>query len=329
MGWTSPLVLGCVLSGVAVLGLFAWIETHSAAPMFDLSLFRIRTYTFGVTSSSLASLARGGLMFMLIIWLQGIWLPTHGYSFESAPLWAGICLLPLTAGLLISGPASGYLSDRFDRRIFATGGMIGSAIGFALLESLPIGFGYKELAVILFFMGLTMGAFIAPNRASLMNSLPARHRGAGAGMNQTFQNSAQVLSIGIFFTLMIIGLSATLPHTLTAGLQQQGVPASAAAEVGQLPPISVLFASFLGYDPATSLIPARVLQNLPAQNAAIVHGHGFFANLITGPFRDGLHQAFTFAMVICLIGAAASWSRGTQRVTEAAATQGTQEALDT
>ena len=317
MAWTSPFVLACVAGGLALLTLFVWIETRVAAPMFELSLFRIRAYTFGVLSSFLSALARGGLMFMLIIWLQGVWLPEHGYSFESTPLWAGVLMLPLTTGFLLAGPTSGFLSDRYGQRMFATGGMIGSAVVFALLERMPLNFSYTQFAFLLFLMGLSMGAFASPNRAGVMNSLPAAHRGAGAGMNQTFQNSAQVLSIGVFFTLMIIGLSATLPHTLTAGLEAQGVAPATAAHVGQLPPISVLFAAFLGYDPATSLIGTHVISHLSAANAAAIEAHSFFARLIAGPFRDGLHQAFTFAIVICLVAAATSWSRGTRRAKEA------------
>ena len=321
MGWTSPFVLGCVAVGIALLVVFVWVETRVKAPMFELSLFRIRAYTFGVISSFLSALARGGLMFMLIIWLQGVWLPQHGYSFVSTPLWAGIFMLPLTFGFLVAGPTAGILSDRYGQRLFATGGMLVSALAFILLERLPLNFSYTEFGFLLFLMGLSMGAFASPNRAGVMNSLPAAHRGAGAGMNQTFQNSAQVLSIGIFFTLMIIGLSATLPHTLSTGLEAQGVDPATAAQVGALPPISVLFASFLGYDPATSLIGTHVLSQLPAANAAVISGHSFFPQLIAGPFRDGLHQAFTFAVIICLIAAAASWSRGKTKVEQAPAAQ--------
>ena len=321
MGWTSPFVLGCVAAGIALLAVFVWVEARVKAPMFELSLFRIRAYTFGVISSFLSALARGGLMFMLIIWLQGVWLPQHGYSFESTPLWAGIFMLPLTTGFLVAGPTAGILSDRYGQRLFATGGMLVSALAFILLERLPLNFSYAEFGFLLFLMGLSMGAFASPNRAGVMNSLPAAHRGAGAGMNQTFQNSAQVLSIGIFFTLMIIGLSATLPHTLSTGLEAQGVDPTTAAHVGSLPPISVLFASFLGYDPATSLIGTHVLSQLPAANAAVISGHSFFPKLIAGPFRDGLHQAFTFAVIICLIAAAASWSRGKTKVEQAPAAQ--------
>jgi MFS family permease len=253
-------------------------------------------------------------MFMMIIWLQGIWLPQHGYSFSATPLWAGIYMLPLTIGFLVAGPASGILSDRFGSRPFATGGMLGSALAFVLLDRLPVDFSYPALAGILLLMGLSMGAFASPNRAGVMNSLPAEHRGVGGAMNQTFQNSAQVLSIGIFFTLMIIGLAATLPATLTAGLEAHGVPAATATHVSHLPPVSVLFAAFLGYDPVRQLIGPEVLGHLSPANVAALTSHHFFPSLISAPFRDGLDKAFGFAIGACLLGALTSWSRGERHV---------------
>ncbi len=247
---------------------------------------------------------------MLIIWLQGIWLPEHGYSFTSTPLWAGIYMIPLTVGFLIAGPLSGFLSDRFGSRPFATGGMIGAAASFLFLQLLPIDFPYQLFALILFLNGLSMGAFASPNRASVMNSLPPGDRGAGGGMNATFQSSAQVLSIGIFFTLMITGLAATLSTTMTAGLEAHGVPTAVAVHVGHLPPVSILFAAFLGYNPIQSLVGAHVLSHLSVANASVLTGRQFFPELISGPFAAGLHQAFTFSLVACLIAAVASWSRG-------------------
>ena len=316
MGWTSPFVLGTIAAGLVLLVAFVAIEHRTAFPMFRLSLFRIRAYSFGVFSSFLSALARGGLMFMLIIWLQGIWLPTHGASFASTPLLAGIHMLPLTFGILIAGPLSGFLSDRYGARYFATGGMLGSALGFVLLESLPIGFSYPEFAAILLLMGISMGMFASPNRAGVMNSLPARDRGAGGGMNQTCQNSAQVLSIGIFFTLMIVGLAGTLHQTLASGLVSHGVPAHTAARVADLPPVSVLFAAFLGYNPIATLVPAHVLHGLPPASSAALTSHGYFANLIAEPFKSGLHEAFAFAIAACLVAAACSWSRGGRYVAE-------------
>ncbi len=309
-GWGSPRVLILLAGSVTSLIAFGVIESRAADPMFRLTLFRIRAFTFGTLSTFLAAVARGGLMFMLIIWLQGIWLPLHGYDFTKTPLWAGIYMLPLTVGMLISGPTSGYLSDRFGARPFATGGMVGAAISFGLLMLLPVDFSFPVFAVVLFFNGVSMGMFASPNRAAVMNSLPAGDRGAGGGMNQTFQNSAQVLSIGIFFTLLIIGLSASLPEALSGGLQAHGVPAAAAHHAGQTPPISVLFAAFLGYNPVQHLVGAETLGALPAHAHAALTGSAFFPHLIAGPFKDGLHTAFTFAIVACLVAAAASLLRG-------------------
>jgi MFS family permease len=314
MGWTSPIVIFCLASGIALLLAFALIETRVAEPMFRLPLFRIRAFTGGVLASFLAAVGRGGLMFMLIIWLQGIWLPLHGYDFLRTPLWAGIYMLPLTAGFLIAGPLSGTLTDRHGARPFATGGMIGSAVTFLLLELLPIDFPYWLFGLLLLLMGLTMGAFGSPNRAGVMNSLPAEDRGAGSGMNSTFQNSAQVLSIGIFFSLMIVGLASGLPASLYHGLVGQGVPAPAANRVAHLPPVSTLFAAFLGENPMQHLLGPSVLAHLPPGHAAVVTGRTFFPSLISGPFRQGLHAAFDSAIVACLIAAAASWTRGTRYV---------------
>ncbi|MDX6673138.1 MAG: hypothetical protein QOH11_556 [Solirubrobacteraceae bacterium] len=313
-GWASPRVFALLAGGVACLIAFAFVERRVPDPMFRLSLFRVRAFTFGTISTFLSAVARGGLMFMLIIWLQGIWLPQHGYDFTSTPLWAGIYMLPLTLGILIAGPVSGHLSDRFGARPFATGGMIGAAVSFFLLILLPIDFSYPVFAVVLLLNGLSMGVFASPNRAGVMNSLPAHARGAGGGMNQTFQNSAQVLSIGVFFSLMIIGLAAHLPQALASGLQAHGVPAATAHAAGHTPPISVLFASFLGYNPAHQLLGPHVLAQIPHHFATTITGRAFFPQLISGPFRTGLHEAFAFAIAACLLAAFASWWRGSRYV---------------
>jgi MFS family permease len=316
MGWTSARVVTELSLGAALLLTFAVIETRVANPMFRLPLFRIRAYTFGVLSSFLSAVARGGLMFMLIIWLQGIWLPEHGYSFTDTPLWAGISMLPLSIGFLLAGPASGYFSDRFGARPFATGGMLVVALSFFLLEQLPTNFSYPLFATILLINGLAMGAFAAPNRAGIMNSIPAQDRGAGGGMNATFQNSAQVLSIGIFFTLMILGLSSVLPTTMSGGLEAHGVPVAVAQHIGNLPPVSILFAAFLGYNPIQQLVGPHVLSQVSTANAATLTGKQFFPTLISGPFQAGLHEAFTFAIIACLVAALASWSRGGRYMAE-------------
>jgi MFS family permease len=310
MGWTSPFVLATLLGGVALLVLFCLIELRVEEPMFHLDLFRIRAFAAGNLAALLAAMGRGGLQFILIIWLQGIWLPEHGYNFAQTPLWAGIYLLPLIAGFLLAGPASGYLSDHFGARPFATGGMVLAAVSFLLLILLPVDFSYVWFALILLLNGIGMGLFSSPNSAGVMNAVPASQRGAGAGMLATFMNSASVLSIGIFFTLMIVGLSSGLPHTLQSGLFAHGVPAPDAARVSHLPPVATLFASFLGFNPMATLLGPHVLAGLPATQAQALTGRSFFPHLISGPFHTALVYAFIFAIVACLIAAAASVLRG-------------------
>jgi MFS family permease len=326
-GWASPTVLALLGAGVACLAGFAVIESRVESPMFHLPLFGIRAFAFGTLSTFLSAVARGGLMFMLIIWLQGIWLPQHGVDFVDTPLRAGIYMLPLTLGMLIAGPSSGYLSDRFGARPFATGGMLGAAASFLLLSLLPINFSFSVFAAVLALMGISMGLFASPNRAAVMSSLPREDRGAGGGMNQTFQNSAQVLSVGIFFTLMVLGLASSLPRTLASGLRAHGIAASTAAHVSHVPPVSVLFAAFLGYNPVERLVGSHALSAVsPANHAALV-GRSFFPHLISGPFRSGLHEAFLFAVVACLVAAAASLMRGGKyEHTEQAANSGTSDA---
>jgi MFS family permease len=309
-GWTSPGVIVLLASGVGCLGAFLAIERRIADPMFRLPLFRIRAFTFGTLSTFLSAVARGGLMFILIIWLQGIWLPQHGYSFAQTPLWAGIYILPLTVGMLFAAPLAGFLSDRSGQRFFATGGMFAAAVSFGLMMLLPINFPYVPFALVLGLTGISMGMFGPPNRAAVMNSLPRGDRGAGGGMNQTFQNSAQVVSIAVFFTLMVAGLSATLPTALTMGLQAHGVDAATAAHVAHLPPISILFAAFLGYNPIEHLVGAHALGVLPAAQHALIVGRSFLPRLLTGPFETGLHETFWFAIVTCLVAAGASLMRG-------------------
>jgi MFS family permease len=309
MGWTAPGVIAALVGGVLILGVFVLIERRVAAPMFQLDLFKIRAFTGGSVATFLAALSRGGLMFMLILWLQGIWLPLHGYGFADTPLWAGIYMLPLSAGFLVAGPVSGRLADHFGARPFATGGMIGSAIGFLLLIALPVDFTYWEFGLVIFLIGVAMGMFAAPNLTGIMNSLPPNQRGSGAGMAATFQNSASVLSIGVFFSLIIVGLSSTLPAVLYHGLASHGVPQATATQVSHLPPVGSLFASFLGYNPLGTLL-APTLPHLPHATAAYLTGHKFFPTLVSHPFATGIHTVFYFAAGCCVVAAVASWLRG-------------------
>jgi EmrB/QacA subfamily drug resistance transporter len=310
MGWGNPLVIAMLTIGIVLLAAFVWIELHVADPMFRLDLFAIRAFAAGNISSFLASMARGGLQFMLIIWLQGIWLPLHGYDYAEAPLWAGIYLLPLLLGFVLMGPMSGWLSDRFGARVFSTTGMVIQAVGFILLTMLPANFSYIWFALILFMMGFGQGMFSAPNTSSVMNSLPPDQRGAGSGMRSTFQNAASLASMGIFFSIVTAGLAVALPGALSTGLTAAGVPTAVAQHIAHLPPTSALFAAFLGYNPMGTLLPANVLHALPAAQQAHLLGKSFFPYMISPPFSLGLHEAFYLSAAICLIAALASLLRG-------------------
>jgi MFS family permease len=309
--WANPMVFGGLIGGVALLVLFCFIESRVTDPMFRLSLFRIRAFAAGNIASLLGAIARGGLQFMLVIWLAGIWLPLHGYDFKDTPLWAGIYMLPLTAGFLLAGPLSGRLSDRFGARPFATGGLLVAACCFTGLMLLPIAFPYWAFALLIFGNGVGSGLFAAPNTAAIMSSVPAHHRGAASGMRSTFQNSGMSLSIGIFFSLMIAGLASSLPKTLAPGLTAQGVPAAAANSIAHLPPVSIIFSAMLGYNPVQNLLSqAGVLHTLPARNVATLTSKQFFPHLISGPFHHGLMIVFTAAALMAVCGAAVSWMRG-------------------
>jgi MFS family permease len=317
MGWTNPLVLVGLIGGALVLLLFGVIETRVAEPMFHLNLFRIQAFSAGNAAGWLNAIARGGMQFMLIIWLQGIWLPLHGYNYVDTPLWAGIYLLPLTAGFLVAGPVSGWLSDRYGARTFATGGLLLVAATFAGLLFLPTDFSYPTFAVLIFLNGVGSGLFSAPNTTAIMNSVPAGQRGAASGMRSTFQNSGMVLSIGVFFSLMIAGLAATLPTTLTRGLQSQGVPHGVAQQIGSLPPVGSLFSAFLGYNPIGQLLKSTgTLQKLPPHNAATLTGKTFFPHLISQPFHHGLVIVFSLAIAMSIVGAFVSLLRGKRYIHE-------------
>jgi len=309
MGWTNPWVLAAMIGGVVLLIVFVWVENKVEEPLFRMSLFKIRPFAAGNVASLAMALSRGGMQFMLIIWLQGIWLPLHGYSYEQTPLWAGIYLIPLTIGFLLSAPLSGILSDRFGAKAFTIGGALVTAVTFLILAFLPVNFDYWQFALLVGINGFGTGLFVSPNRAEMMNSVPANQRGVAGGMIATFMNSASVLSIGVFFSLMVAGLSSKLPTAMFSGLTAQGVPASAAGPISHLPPIGVLFAAFLGYNPMQQLL-GPILSHLPSSHAAYLVGRQFFPNLITGPFHDGIGVAFGFAIVACVIGAAASGLTG-------------------
>lgn len=314
VGWSSPYVLGGIMLGVLLLALFVFIETRVPDPMFRLQLFKIRPFSIGAICNFLSGLARAGLQFMLIIWLQGIWLPLHGYSYADTPLWAGIYILPMLVGSIIFGPVSGILADRMGAKLLATVGLLLQVAGFLLLTLLPANFNYVTFAALLALMGLAQGLFQVPNTTALMNSVPADQRGTASGMNATTVNAAAVMSLAVFFSIVTLGLAAALPSTLSSGLIHAGLPSAIANQIAGLPPIAALFAAFLGYNPMATLIPKTALQLLPSVSQANILGKTFFPNLISSPFMLGLHAVFYLAAGLCLISAVISFLRGRRYV---------------
>lgn len=313
MAWTSPKVLSFFAIGILSLIAFIVVESRVKKPMLDLKLFRIPGFAWGNLANLSSGIARGGLQFILIVWLQGIWLPLHGYSFEETPLWSAIFMLPLTVGFLLAGPLSGYFSDRVGGVPFSVGGMVAGAISFVALMELPADFSYTAFAALLFLNGLGSGLFVAPNSTQIMNSVPAAERGQASGMRATTTNAGQVLSIGLFFSLMLVGLASSLPEAMESGLLAQHVPLAVAHQVANMPPVASLFAAFLGYNPMGELIPANILHALPAQNLAALTGNEFFPGLMAGPFKHGLVFAFSFSAILYLLAAFASWRGGIKR----------------
>jgi MFS family permease len=310
-GWGNPLVLAGLFGGIVLLIIFGLVEEKVPEPMFQMSLFRIRAFAAGNIAALLGAISRGGLQFMLVIWLAGVWLPLHGYSFTVTPLWAGIYMLPLTGGFLVAGPVSGVLSDRFGARPFATGGLVLAGVCFVGLMLIPVDFSYPVFAALIFGAGVGQGLFLSPNTAAIMSSVPADQRGSASGMRATFQNSGMSLSIGIFFSLLIAGLVNTLPKSLTAGLVGQGVPLSTASGIAHLPPVSTVFAAMLGYNPVTTLLaPTGLLTKLPSANLTVLTGNTFFPTLISGPLQHGLTVVLTAAAIMSAVGAVVSFFRG-------------------
>ncbi|MFT4042688.1 MAG: MFS transporter, partial [Gordonia sp. (in: high G+C Gram-positive bacteria)] len=318
MGWTNPVVLGVLIAGVVLLVVFVVIERRVAEPMIALELFRIRPFIAGNGAALCSSLAQGGLQFILIVWLQGIWLPLHGYDYADTPLWAGIFLLPLTLGFFVSGPLTGALSDRFGARGFATVGMVLFGSSFVGLLFLPIVFPYWAFAVLITINGIGTGMFTAPNTSSIMSSVPARYRGVASGMRSTFQNSGTALSIGVFFSLVLVGLSSSLPAAMSSGLAQEGVPAAVAGSAAQLPPVASLFSAMLGVNPIEHLLAGTgVLDQVSGAQYATLTGHTFFPDVLSGPFHDGLVVVFLVSIALSVCAASASVLRGAPiRVTD-------------
>jgi EmrB/QacA subfamily drug resistance transporter len=316
MGWGNPWVIGSLVGGASLLIAFPFIERRVPDPMFRLDLFKNRIFATGNIATFLSSMSRGGIMIMLVVLLQGIWLPLKGYSFEDAPFWAGIFMLPMTIGVAITGPLSGWLSDKHGARLLATTGMVISGISLLLFTLLPANFAYLPFAILLLVMGLGNGIFMSPNMASIMNAVPAEHRGAASGMRATIQNCGQTISQAIFFSIIIISLNATLPGALSAAVTSSGAPQLASA-FASTPASGALFAAFLGYNPIGTILhamPASLTATLSPSTLATLTGQSFFPMAIATPFMSALTEAFIFAAVMCFIAAIFSAMRGKKYV---------------
>lgn len=310
MGWGSPWVLTAIIGGLILLFIFVLIELKARAPMVDLALFRIRAFWTGSFANFMSSTARGGLQFMLIIWLQGIWLPLHGFSFESTPFWSAIYLLPLTVAFLIAGPVAGYLSDRIGARMLGTVGMGIYAASFIALIFLPVDFNYITFCALIFLNGLGTGMFTAPNQTAVMNSVPPNRRGASAGIQGLLSNSGMVLSMGLFFSLMIIGLANHLPANITSALTSNGVSPVEAAKIAALPPAAILFSTFLGYNPMGMLLVSPTASHLTPGQWTVLTSNEFFPKMVSSSFASGLTLVFGIAAIMAIAGGILSALRG-------------------
>jgi EmrB/QacA subfamily drug resistance transporter len=316
MGWGNPLVIAGMITSLILLVAFPFIESRVRDPMFRLELFKRRAFAAGNFASFLASISRGGVMLMLVILLQAIWLPLHGIRYEDTPLWAGIYMLPMTGGFILMGPLSGWLSDRYGARGFSTLGMIISAVMFLILTTFPYNFEYVSFALALFVMGLAMGMFASPNTASIMNSVTPEHRGSAAGMRSTLQNSGSTIGLSLLFTITLIALSNSLPHSLNTALASAGAP-QLASVLDQIPPTTALFAAFLGYNPMQTILselPSNITGSLTSQSRTVLTGMTWFPHAIAPAFMSSLNVAFYFNAGLALLAAAASALRGKRYV---------------
>jgi MFS family permease len=302
-GWSNPLVQLGIFGGIALLALFVFVESRTKDPMFHLQLFRIKAFAYGNASLFLSGMARGGLQFMLIIWLQGIWLPLHGVSFSNTPLEAGIDMLPLVLGFLVSGPVSGFLSDRYGPRRFTTLGMLINFCGFLALASMPANFSFLPFAVTLLLLGIGQGMFTSPNTAFVMSSVPPEYRGISSGMRATLLNVSFMFSLAVFFSLLILGVSSTLQSSLYNGLIAQNVSSATALQISKLPASSALFAALLGYNPIKSLLNQSVISSLDPANSKVVLGASFFPSLISDSFMQGMQIVMYMGAFMALLAA--------------------------
>ncbi len=315
MGWNNPMVILMFIFGVIFLALFVYIERKVKFPLFNLNLFKVRAFAYGNIAGFLSSLGRGAVMFLVVIWLQGIYLPLHGFSYEQTPLWAGIYMIPMMVGFVALGPIGGMLTDKYGARLFATLGMIIIAISLYLLTLLPYNFNVWEFELILFMNGVGSGLFASPNTTAIMNSLPPESRGVGSGMRTTLNNIGSTISMALFFSIAITVFSQNLPPILYHEAINLGFSQTLASMISQISPSGILFAAFMGINPISSM-PQGILNSLPESTRKLIGSNSFIPNIIGSSFMQGLRESLIIAVILTLIGALLSALRGKKYIHE-------------
>jgi MFS family permease len=312
MGWGNPLVIGCLAVGLGLLIAFPIIESRAKDPMFSMDLFKNRGFSAGNLAAFVASLSRGGVMLMLVILLQAVWLPLHGFSYQDTPFWAGIYIIPMSLGFVSAGPVSGWLSDKKGARGLATGGMCLLCVVFLILSTLPYNFTYPEFAASIFLMGIGFGMFSSPNVSSIMGTVPPERRSTATGMVLTLQNTGTTVGLTILFTEVIGALTGSLPNALASAMTNAGAP-HVASSLSQIPPTLALFAAFLGYNPMATMIselPQAVSGQISPQAFSTITSTTWFPRTIAPPFMTAVHLAFYFNAGLAVVAALASLMRG-------------------
>jgi EmrB/QacA subfamily drug resistance transporter len=312
LGWYNPWVISAFIFGLLFIIFFLFIEKRADNPLFNLSLFKIRPFAFGNLSLLFNSLARGAVSFLVTIWLQGIYLPLHGYSYTETPFWAGVYMLPMMLGMVSIAPLSGHLTDKYGARIFATTGMAIVGISLYLLTLLPYNFNLLEFELIIFINGLGNGLFASPNTTSIMNSISSKDRGTGNGMRMTFNNIGATISMAIFFSITITVFSQQVPEAMYNALINI-LPQSIAIYLSKLPPSGLLFATFLGMDPLQAIKNSSLL---PSSALKVLGSPTFLPSIIGPPFINGLRISIYISIILITIGTVFSALRGKKYVLE-------------
>jgi MFS family permease len=315
MGWGDPWVLASMLVGAGLLVVFVIVESFVSQPMFKMNLFRTRQFAFGSIAGMLQSMGMGGVMFMMIILLQGVWLPLHlpaNVPFSQIPFYAGIYMIPMMAGFVIFGPISGAISDKIGARLLGTVGMLLGAAAFLIFTTFTYNFSYPEFGATLFLMGAGMGLFAAPNITAVMNSVAPQERGAASGMRTTLQNTGQTASMGIFFTIVLIGLSTRLGPSFATSLQTAGAPILIPV-FNKIPATSALFSAFLGYNPMQvilSFLPSTFSSLLSPSALATLYSKHWFPLALAPAFMSSLDDSFYIGAALFVAAALLSAFRG-------------------